>query len=102
MPDFDPSDSDHQRLSDLTDQIIDTTNNTLRKALFEQLKTEFARHDQRVEHSPFTGAQRADHAHIKGLIEAIDDTSLSSDVWIEKIGELRNALYMHRMGRTQA
>lgn len=102
MPDFDPSDSDHQRLSDLTDQIIDTTNNTLRMALFEQLKTEFTRHDQAVEHSPFTGSQRANHAHIKGLIEAIDQTSISGDLWIEKIGELRNALYMHRQGRPQS
>ncbi|ESQ77860.1 hypothetical protein [Asticcacaulis sp. YBE204] len=88
---------DRHRVIALLDDIIGTTNRTLRVAGYEQLKAALLAHIDADGHEGRAGTGEGAHqiADIRRLIDAIGATSISSDLWIEQIGELNHAVREH-------
>lgn len=81
---------DRDNILALTDDLIDTVNNTLRVVTYEQLKPALLAYlDASLEKSP-----RCQHhaREIRRLLYEIGDTSIHSERWTAHAGELRYAV----------
>lgn len=102
--------ADHRKVAGLIDDILSIRLPAVRAGLFEQIRTELAIHNIAEERTFYATLARAaqdvnlvdkvqhsahEHREIDDLLETLHDTPISSEFWLEKFGELKQAVSHH-------
>ena len=98
---------DHQKVSDIFDQILSTKSMSKREALFNEVKKELLLHFKTEEatfYSALKGHEETkeilhyaknEHKEIEEYLEKLSTSSLDREEWIELFGEFKHSVLHH-------
>ena len=101
---------DHRKVASLIDDLLAINLSYVRLNIFGQIRTELTLHADAEEQTFYRALDAAgqngdlierlhhaadDHEQMRALMEVIDNTPASSDFWMEKFGELKQAIAHH-------
>jgi hemerythrin superfamily protein len=101
---------DHRRVEDLIDQLFAVRLPSVRQYLFNQICEEVTLHNESEQRTFYAAIEAAaaqddvqrqmhhcehEHAEIHDLLDVIANTPISSEFWLEKFGEFKQALHHH-------
>lgn len=100
---------DHRKVAEMMDDVMSIRLPAVRQTIFRQIKTELTAHSQSEAQTFYVAIEMAagealreqmghsihEHNEIANLLNVLDMTPISSEFWLEKFGELKQAVSHH-------
>ncbi len=101
---------DHRKVADLMANLLTINLPYVRQQIFNDIKTELTLHAEAEEATFYTAIvelsqsdnltiridhSEREHNEIRDLLQVLTDTPVSSEFWMEKLGELKHAVEHH-------
>lgn len=101
---------DHRKVAGLIDDLLTIRLPAVRVTLFEEIRAELAVHDAAEERTFYATLIRAaqdanlidqiqqaahEHGELDDLLKVLHNTPISDELWLEKFGELKQAISHH-------